>query len=117
MKKLTILCAILIGLQAFSQIPSNDNPRTGLISGTILDASSDMPLPYVAIVIKNATDETITGGITDEQGKFEIKKIPEGKFSVEIQFIGFEKVRQQFELSKSNTRIDMGTIKLKEAAN
>lgn len=117
MKKLTILLAMLIALQGFAQIPSNDNPRTGLISGVVLDANSDTPLPYVSIVIKSNNDETITGGITDEKGHFEIKKIPEGKFSVEIQYIGFKKVKQEFELSRSNNKIDLGTIKLAEETN
>ena len=98
MKKLTILLAMLIALQGFAQIPSNDNPRTGLISGVVLDANSDTPLPYVSIVIKSNNDETITGGITDEKGHFEIKKIPEGKFSVEIQYIGFKKVKQELDV-------------------
>ena len=108
---------MLIALQGFAQIPSNDNPRTGLISGVVLDANSDTPLPYVSIVIKSNNDETITGGITDEKGHFEIKKIPEGKFSVEIQYIGFKKVKQEFELSRSNNKIDLGTIKLAEETN
>ncbi len=117
MRKLTIVLTLLIALQGFAQIPSNDNPRTGLISGVVLDANSESPLPYVSIVIKSINDETITGGITDEQGKFEITKIPEGKFSVEIQYIGFKKVKQEFELSRSNNKIDLGTIKLSEEAN
>ena len=117
MKKLSILLVMLFALQGFAQLPSNDNPRTGLISGVILDANSDTPLPYVSIVIKSNNDETITGGVTDEKGHFEINKIPEGKFSVEIQFIGFKKVKQEFELSRSYNKIDLGIIKLIEETN
>ena len=51
----------------------------GSISGRVIDNVQKQPVSYAAIVIKRSSDNTtITGGITNEDGTFQIKKLPEG---------------------------------------
>ena len=52
-----------------------------------MDASLNEPLPYVNIIIKNVANEIITGGITRDDGTFNISKIPEGKAIVTIHWV------------------------------
>ena len=92
MKKIIFICSFIFTLSAAAQIPSEanlieTNLKTGVISGIVLDKITNTALPYVSIIIKNAANEIQTGGITDDQGNFIIKQIPEGENIIEIQFI------------------------------
>nr|WP_299000988.1 outer membrane beta-barrel family protein [uncultured Allomuricauda sp.] len=90
--------------------------KIGSITGTVIDNAQKQPVAYAAIVIKSEDGtETITGGITTEDGKFEIKKLPEGSFTLEVQFIGYETHIQKLEISKKNKKVDLGTITLMES--
>jgi len=89
----------------------------GSISGRVIDNVQKQPVSYAAIVIKRASDNTtITGGITNEDGTFQIKKLPEGSFIVEVQFIGFKTYTRQITLSKDNRNPDLGIISIEEEA-
>ncbi|WP_026348541.1 TonB-dependent receptor domain-containing protein [Eudoraea adriatica] len=89
----------------------------GSISGRVVDNIQNKPVAYAAIVIKRTSDNTtITGGITDKDGIFQIKKLPEGSFIVEVQFIGFKSFIKQITLSKDNRNPDLGIISLEEEA-
>ncbi len=113
MKKLLFLCALLLTSIINAQ-PAKSDPRGGLVSGRIIDASLNQPLPYVNVIIKNTSNETITGGITKDDGTFEIDKIPLGKVIVSIQYIGFKTVSKTVEISKDNYEIRLGDILLEE---
>ena len=114
MKKIFFLCCLIFTLAASAQLPSNGKPKTGVISGKVVDLVSNTALPYVSIVIKDASNDIQTGGITDDQGNFTIKKIPEGENTIEIQFIGYKTEVKKITITRANSKIDLGTIQLKE---
>jgi outer membrane receptor protein involved in Fe transport len=113
MKSFTQLCICLFTIISFSQPPQQDI-RDGQVSGRIIDASLNEPLPYVNIVIKDAADKTITGGITKDDGTFEIDKIPKGKVTVSIQYIGYTTVSKIVNIGEDSYKIKLGDIKLEE---
>ncbi|WP_298904778.1 TonB-dependent receptor [uncultured Psychroserpens sp.] len=115
MKKITQLCIFLFTVIAFAT-PSNldSNLRDGTVSGRVMDAQLKEPLPYVNVVIKSASGETITGGITKDNGTFEIEKIPEGKIVVSIQYIGYKTVSKDVTIGKGNYKVKLGDIFLEE---
>ena len=117
MKNIVLIFSILFSLNIAAQLPSNNNPKTGVISGKVIDAISNQALPYVTIVVKDAINKIVTGGITDDNGNFTIKQIPEGENTVEIQFIGYKTETKKVNISRSNSKINLGTIKLKEEAS
>ena len=99
---------------AFAQSSKGPDP-TATIKGVVVDKAHKEPIGYAAIVIKNgAGNQTISGGISNERGKFEIKKIPYGEILMEAQFIGFKTIER--ELSVNSKIIDIGTIVLEEEA-
>ena len=57
------------------QANSSDTFKDGIITGQIIDAALNEPLPYVNVIIKNTKQETVTGGITLDDGTFKITKI------------------------------------------
>jgi Outer membrane receptor proteins, mostly Fe transport len=60
------------------------------ISGTVIDKSTSKPVEYANVTILRAKDSTfVTGGISDNAGKFALDKIPYGLYTVKIKFIGY----------------------------
>lgn len=116
MRHLLLLCAIIFSFSAHSQPNSNSEIKDGSISGRVLDAQLNQPLPYVNVIVKDAAGKIITGSITDSDGTFEIKKIPEGTIIIEITFIGYETISKQETIGKDNYDIEMGNIMLEEDA-
>lgn len=112
MKKLLFLiaCLGLSTLYAFA----DPTEKPGTIFGSVSDKVLNQPLPYVTVVVKSITGEVVTGGVTDDAGKFEIQKIPEGSYRVIIQYIGYKPYTTEIHLKKGNLKIDMGTILLEE---
>jgi len=88
---------------------------TGVVSGEVLDKNTQELIPYASIVIKQES-KIITGGITNDTGAFIIKKIPLGKYTVEIQYIGYNTVIKEVALLKSNEVVKLGPILIKEDA-
>lgn len=117
MKRVILLFALLLSsVSSKTFAANNDNePPVGIISGTVIDNALKQPVAYAAIVIKSEDGtKTITGGITTEDGNFEIKKIPEGSFILEVQFIGYKTHSQKLIITKKNRKVAVGTITLME---
>ncbi|WP_298794779.1 outer membrane beta-barrel family protein [uncultured Allomuricauda sp.] len=117
MKRVIFLFALLLcGAQSTILASINTNePPIGSISGVVLDNALNQPVAYAAIVIKSEDGtQTITGGITNDDGTFEIKKLPEGSFVLEVQFIGYKTHSQKLIIDKRNRKVNVGTITLME---
>ncbi|WP_418513770.1 TonB-dependent receptor domain-containing protein [Corallibacter sp.] len=62
------------------------------ISGIVYDKETKQPLEYATVSFFNKAENRIaTGGITDENGKFNIS-VASGTYNVSVEFIGFEKI-------------------------
>ena len=116
MKKLITICLIACLSIVQAQNSTTNLLKLGTITGKVIDATINQPIPYVTIVVKDAKGETITGSITDDDGNFKITKIPEGKISVSIQFIGYKTQSRELTISSDNYNINLGVIELKEEA-
>lgn len=116
MRQLLFLCAVLFSFSAFPQPKSNVDIKNGSISGRVLDAELNQPLPYVNIVIKDNNGKIITGGITSEDGTFKIDRIPEGNVILSVQFIGYKTSEHPITIGNGNYKINVGDIKLTEEA-
>lgn len=110
-----LLMLIMVSSALISAQPNaNSNIKDGSVSGRVLDAVLNEPLPYVNIVIKDMTHKIITGGITNDDGTFDIRNIPEGKIIVSIQFVGFKTIEKNVTIGKGNYKPNLGDIKLEE---
>ena len=113
MKQLTLLVVLFFGLTSFAAI-NPDSERLGKITGTVIDASLNEPIPYVTIAVQTLEGDIITGGVTNDNGVFTIEEIPEGKSKVSIQYIGYKTYSTEIEISRSNRNLDLGRILLEE---
>jgi len=110
-----LLMLILVSSTIISAQPnSNTDIKGGSISGRVIDAELNEPLPYVNIVIKDVAKKIITGGITNSDGTFKIESIPEGNVIVSIQFVGFKTIDKNITIGKGNYKVDIGDVKLEE---
>ncbi|WP_298494508.1 outer membrane beta-barrel protein [uncultured Algibacter sp.] len=117
MRKLLYLCAILFSISTVHATDPDPNAnKTGTISGKVLDATLKEPLPYVNIIIKNNSGQTLTGGITLDDGTFTIDKVSEGDLIVSIQYIGYKTANKNVSIGRGNYKVDLGNILLEEEA-
>ena len=113
MRQLLLLMAMFVGLTAFSA----DDPtveKLGKITGTVIDKNLNEPIPYVTVAVQTLSGDIITGGVTDDNGKFNISDIPEGKSRVSIQYIGYKTYTAEIDISRKNRNVDLGDIFLEE---
>ncbi len=63
-------------------------PYTGAITGKIIDATTQEPLPGVNIVV---IEKTASGASTDSEGQFRIANLAVGTYSLQITCVGYER--------------------------
>jgi hypothetical protein len=63
-------------------------PITQNIRGTVVDMVTQSPLPGASIVIADAS--TFTGTTTDGEGNFILPKVPIGKHTLKVTFLGYK---------------------------
>ncbi len=74
------LITVIAGQILFSQ-----SHPVGTIEGTVLDAATQIPLVGANVIVMN----TMLGTITNTEGKFTIKNIPVGNYSIQFRMIGY----------------------------
>ena len=117
MKKVALLFALLFCGVLFSNESDPTDLKNGSVKGRVIDKTLQQPVAYAAVVIINPENNgTVTGGITQEDGNFEIKKLPEGSFRFEVQFIGYKTYSRAIDVTKGNKDINLGIITLEEEA-
>tara|TARA_R100000908_G_scaffold22431_1_gene9052 strand:+ start:8031 stop:8342 length:312 start_codon:yes stop_codon:yes gene_type:complete len=59
------------------------------VKGLILEEGTDYPLEYSTVSFINKQGKTVTGGITDTEGKYSID-VPAGVYTVKYEFISYK---------------------------
>lgn len=116
MRHVSFLVALLLCMTSpFLTFANNPNDALGVINGKVIDEISNEPVAYAAVVIKSEDgSKTITGGITTEDGSFEINKLPDGTFIFEVQYIGYKTYSQKLVIAKGKRTLNLGTVTLVE---
>ena len=79
----TVIIAFASVTMAFAQ------NGQGSLKGKVLDRETGEPLPFVNVVIESNGTQ-VAGGSTDFDGKFNIKPIPAGSYTVKARFVGYQ---------------------------
>ncbi len=92
---------------------------SGVVQGLVVDEADGQPLEFVTVAIYNAPDQSlITGTVSNEQGKFEIKGLPAGTYYIEVTYIGYDKASvEDININSGRTYIELEDIILPRAAN
>lgn len=66
------------------------NQTLQTVRGTVVDRYTGIPIPGVTVVILNTSP--LKGNATDSEGKFRIRNVVAGRYSIKASFLGFEDV-------------------------
>ena len=88
---LFVAIAVLIPHLVFAQ--------DGTIRGTVSDASAGDPLPGVNVIVQG----TLSGAATDLEGRYEIRGVAPGQYTLVATFIGFKQATVQVTLGPGAT--------------
>jgi hypothetical protein len=80
------------------------------ISGTAVDSTEGSPLIGANAVILGANRAVIGGSTTDLKGKFIIRGIKAGNYTLRISYVGYKSFRKKIEVGKNS--IDLGKIQV-----
>jgi len=81
-KKIILIIATLL---LCSTLFSQNNTRPFLIQGTVVDRTSDVPLPGATLFIR----ELNMGAVADMDGKYRIE-LGEGAYSIQVSYVGYQ---------------------------
>ncbi len=107
MQKIKLLIILLIG--CYNPI----NAQKITISGTILESDSKQKLEYATVILKPVDKSTVTGGITNINGEFNIE-IKKGTYKVYVEYISF--LTKDLGIKTFTKNTNLGVIYLKEDA-
>jgi len=83
------------------------------VSGKILEAGTLAPLPYVTIIVIDRSSKiSITGALTDQQGRFTIVGIEPGNYIISCSFLGYESKDIPLLIGEKNDIYDVGKFEL-----
>ena len=119
MKSILGLLSLLI-LFATSTVKAQPKPTevvTGSVKGVVMDSTLNQPIPYASIIISSGEDKIVTGGITNDDGSFNVEKIPEGNYNLKVQFIGYESFNHAISINRQNRDWDLGVVNLVPVAS
>ncbi|SIQ43179.1 TonB-dependent receptor [Maribacter ulvicola] len=75
------------------------------ISGTVQDTSGK-PLPFANVLVKGLK----LGVLTDDNGKYTIKNVPQGQHNIIVSFIGYKTSTQAIEINERSKKIALNFI-------
>ncbi len=80
------IAALLLPLRALA---AAGGPATGTITGVVLDATTQAPLPDTVVIVRSPVLVGEQGAVTDQNGAFELTLLPAGSYSLSLQHDGF----------------------------
>ncbi|GAA4424882.1 outer membrane beta-barrel family protein [Pontibacter saemangeumensis] len=93
------------------------NAVAGSITGTVVDAATQQPVPYATIALVNpTTNKPVDGTMADDKGKFTLEKVAGGTYKVAVSFIGYEAKTLDIEVTDRNASVDLGKIAISSTA-
>ncbi|MCH2043416.1 MAG: TonB-dependent receptor family protein [Saprospiraceae bacterium] len=113
MKQLITFTLSLCFVCLFGNAQAQKMPAIGQLKGIVIDATNQEPIEFTTISLINAKDSSlVTGGMTDENGSFEIKDIPFGKYITQIDFIGYTSIEKEVVIKPDAYVVDLEKIQL-----
>ncbi|MCX6206557.1 MAG: carboxypeptidase-like regulatory domain-containing protein [Bacteroidetes bacterium] len=113
---LLLISVFVLGNFLFAQ-QSNKNSGTLKISAKVIDASNKLPIEYATVTLLNdSSKKAINGAISNKKGIVEIQNVIPGKYSILIQYLGYEdysqKILLQADLALSEVLLHKKAVEL-----
>ncbi len=87
----------------------------GIIRGQVVDEATSNPLEYVNMMVYSESDSTyVSGGTTDQQGRFLLTEIRSGRYYLQVKYIGYHILSvDSIRIGRRRMRIDLKQLALK----
>ncbi len=110
MKKNIFLLFLLVTVFVIDS--SAQDQVIGTAKGKIVDtASGRQNLSQASVSVLHSTDNNSAAFVvSDKQGEFSIKNIPQGDYRLQITFEGYEPVTRRFSITADTRDVDFGTL-------
>ena len=106
-KKLIYILIFLINWTTENSFAQGD----AVISGRIFDKESGDPLPFVTVTLnENGDSLSLTGALSDKEGRFLISGVENGSFSLRFSFIGYQTITFSVIVGELNRNYDLGRV-------
>lgn len=122
MKKYLLSFVFLFGVMLnYAQIPndltSNSLRKKGIgkITGKVLDDKGGTGVEFVTISLF-LNENLIDGTITDDNGKFSLNELIDGNYSIELSFLGYDKITLKDIIIEKERTVTLEDIYLSESA-
>lgn len=100
--KLFLICMLTAIGNLYAQNPGN-------VTGKVVDKATKEPISYATIAIKE-DNKVITGGITEDNGSFNITNLAPKNYTLEIQYMGYKTLTKTFSITADAKTAALGTI-------
>lgn len=109
--RILIVLIIMLFLQQVAKAQSSV-----FVSGIIKDKFTKASLPFVNIIVKTEKDGTfVTGGVSNEEGRFVLSGIKSGNYVLTFSFVGYISLNQSLFVGNLSPYLNLNSIDL--AAN
>jgi outer membrane receptor protein involved in Fe transport len=94
------------------------NSSLGTVAGTVVDKTTNRPMEFVNVVLRNRADSSIAAGTeTDSKGKFRFVDVSPGDYFIRFSFIGYaERVTSAHRIDARNETWNLGAVALTESS-
>ncbi len=77
---------------------ANSMQSQNILSGTVTDLKSGKSLPGATVIVEG----TYYATVSNEEGKFEFKKLTAGKYNLQVRYVGYTTINRWIEIPKDN---------------
>ncbi|MBX0335504.1 TonB-dependent receptor [Pontibacter sp. HSC-14F20] len=120
MKIITLPLPLVLFLLLISNtaLLAQEAATQGRISGTVQDQETKAPLGFANVVLLTALDSSlVTGATSDIEGKFELTRVPQGRFILRVSSVGYPtKFIPNISVSAANNNLQLGAISVRGSA-
>ena len=87
----------------------------GTVRGTVVDKTTEEAISFATVSVNRQGSTTyVAGATTDVDGKFNIKDIADGKYTIVISYVGYKELKRDFELSPQHRTMSYTLLHMTE---
>ena len=87
----------------------------GTVRGTVVDKTTEEAISFATVSVnRHGTTTYVAGATTDVDGKFNIKDIADGKYTIVISYVGYKELKRDFELSPQHRTMSYTLLHMTE---
>ena len=87
------------------------------VTGKVYDAGTNQIMEYATVALLRTDSSIVTGTVSDNHGKFELKVQQPGNYLLKVGFLGYERQVSILKIASGSSGIDIGEIKLTPVTN